>query len=880
MESYFRYWGKAESDGSNYHLLVYHCLDVAAVAAAWWESSPVIRRTFSSAGINIIEERLRAWLLFFVALHDYGKFDVRFQLRAKSIWHRLYPNTNDYTALPAEHDCRHYFHGEAGLFWFMQDNPAISEISRPDSCTGLNFLDDPEPIPYGRWAAWKGWLEAVMGHHGHIRIAEFIPDSRLATMCDVMPGEIDRQARLTWSAELERLFLKPAGLSLKDDPPPPSPLLAGLCSVSDWLGSHCDEKAFRFCHESRDLGVYFNERRKKDARRILEYAGVISRPHGYRGVEELLKREQTPHSVQTLVDALPLESGLTIMEAPTGSGKTEAALAYAWRLVSAGLADSIVFALPTQATANAMLERIEPFATKLFTEHPNVLLAHGSARFNKAFAALKHSALAGYEREDGWIQCSEWLAESRKRVFLGQIGVCTVDQVLISVLPVRHRFVRGFGLGRSVLIVDEVHAYDAYMFGLLEEVLRKQKDSGGSAILLSATLPKTQRLQICAAWSAFPERAEYESPYPLATWTRGGGASCFELDPSQSPAEVIVKIEAIRIADMMPDENLLRRVILAAEAGAQVAVVCNLVDVAQGLARKLRGLTAIPVDLFHARFCYRHRQEKEQDAIHRYGPRGDRREGRILVATQVVEQSLDLDFDWLVTQLCPVDLLFQRLGRLHRHTRKSRLVGFEKPLCTVLLPDGEDYGLHGLIYANTRVLWRTAELLLSAPDRRIVFPAAYRTWIESCYRTDAWGNEPETVEKGYEKFKWEIEEIQRYKARFMVEAAINPFADTDEHVTAVTRDGEMNLIVIPFCRTIRGRMLMDGTTFELLGEYERLESLALNSIGVPKSWRHYFDEPDEGRCWLEMNPDGEGYVGFSKSVIFRYQKDMGLEKEK
>jgi CRISPR-associated endonuclease/helicase Cas3 len=880
LPGYYKYWGKVEKEGINYHLLPYHCLDVAAVVAAWWETSPAIRRSFCSTCDDKTEKQIRAWLLFFTALHDYGKFDIRFQLRSKPIWHLLDPATENYQMLPSEHDCRHYYHGEAGLFWFMQDNPSISEIMTPDQSSGLTFLDDPNVTARERWSSWKVWLEAVMGHHGHIKVAECIPDVALSPVCDVKPGEADRRARKGWLDALERLFLEPAALSIQDNPPSSSQLLAGLCSVSDWLGSRCDEQNFSYQQQPQDLEVYFEQKRKNDAHRILEFAGVISRPHTYGGVKALLDHENSPHSVQTLVDALPLAIGLTIVESPTGSGKTEAALAYAWRLIAAGLADSIVFALPTQATANAILERIEPLANRLFDEHPNVLLAHGSARFNKAFAAPKHSALEGYEKEDGWVQCSEWLAESRKRVFLGQIGVCTVDQVLISVLPVRHRFVRGFGLGRSVLIVDEVHAYDAYMYGLLEEVLRKQRESGGAAILLSATLPESQRRQLCAAWPALPKQPETKSPYPLVTWTRGDATTHLELDPSQLPDEITIIIEPMTADDVLPDEKLLRRMIAAAAAGAQVAVVCNLVDVAQGLARKLRSLTSTPVDLFHARYCYRDRQEKELEAIQHFGPKGQRLEGRILVATQVIEQSLDVDFDWLITQLCPVDLLFQRMGRLHRHVRRSRPAGFEKPSCTIILPKGGDYGLHGLIYANTRVLWRTATMLLAAQDGKIVFPDAYRTWIESCYEEKAWGNEPETVEIGYEKFESEIKDIQRYKARYMVETAMNPFADTDEHVTAVTRDGEMNLIVVPFCRSTKGKMLMDGTIFELQDEYGRLECLALNSIGVPKSWRRYFGEPDEGRCWLEMKQDGEGYVGRSKNVAFHYRKDMGLEKEK
>ncbi len=884
LPAYFRYWGKAEKDGAGYHLLPYHCLDVAAVAAAWWDASPAIRRAFRLCS-DLKKEQMRAWVLFFVALHDYGKFDIRFQIRVKVVWQALYPNAGSYGALPAMWDCLAYYHGERGLAWFMKDHGEMLGLESENAVGGLSFLDEPEAASSDRWLTWKRWLEAVTGHHGQVRPAEYIAAASLPPTCDQRFAEIDRIARTEWLAALEYLFLKPVGLSLGDAPPECSPRMAvfcaGFCSVADWLGSRCDSENFTYNQQPQELSEYFKARLERDARKMLDFAGIVGCPRQYGSVGALLELGNTPRSLQTLVNRLPLEAGLTIVEAPTGSGKTEAALAYAWRLINAGLADSIVFALPTQATANAMLGRLERIAPLLFYDHPNILLAHGSARFNKKFAALKHAALAGYEKEDGWVQCSEWLAESRKRVFLGQIGVCTVDQILISVLPVRHRFVRSFGVGRSILIVDEVHAYDAYMYGLLEEVLRQQKASGGATILLSATLPERQRQQLCAAWDADLELRGEDAPYPLATWTSGGVTTPFELKPEQLPAEITMKVDPIRILEMMPDEVLLRRVVAAAEAGAQVAIVCNPVNVAQGLARKLRALTELPVDLLHARYCYSHRQEKELDAIERFGPVGKRLHGRILVATQVIEQSLDLDFDWLITQLCPVDLLFQRMGRLHRHARPHRPPGFEVPLCTVLLPDGDDYGLHGLIYANTRVLWRTATKLLSAPDGRIVFPDVYRTWIEAVYKKDVWGNEPEVVEKGYEKFKFEIEEIQRYKARYMVDTAANPFADTDEKVMAVTRDGEMNRAIVPYCQTFQGKVLMDGTVLESLDEYRRLEALSLNGVGVPKSWGYYLEKPDdEGRFWLEMEQDGEYYTGRSKGVTFRYHKDIGMEKEK
>lgn len=876
MEQYYRYWGKTEKDGSRYHLLPYHCLDVAAVAAAWWDASLAIRRAFQQ-GSDLPEKQLRAWVLFFIALHDYGKLEIRFQHKVPHVWRLLYPGAATFQAnLPSVYEQKNYHHGDGGLYWYFRDQ---AENSSAESFSFEAALEDADKPDH-----WKPWLEAVTGHHG--RLWEGItPDTPLPVTCDKRFAAIDRTARREWLQALENLFLAPAGLSLAEDPPHcPRIFLAGFCSVADWIGSRSDAENFRYCQEQQKLFTYFQERYENDAPEVLKLAGVIGHTHKYTGIQRLLKPEDTPRMVQNKVDALPLEAALTIIEAPTGSGKTEAALAHAWRLVAAGLADSIVFALPTQATANAMLGRLRRIAPLVFDDNPNLLLAHGMARFNDEFISIKQATIEGYSaEEDGWAQCSQWLAESRKRVFLGQVGVCTVDQVLISVLPVRHRFVRGFGVGRSVLIIDEVHAYDTYMYGLLEAVLSQQKEAGGSAILLSATLPERQREQLCKAWGAKLTGDGEKTQYPLITQVDIAGATPFKLDKADMPDVRTVKVEPVPCDSMTPDETLLRRIIASAEFGAQVGVICNLVDVAQRLARRLRSMTALPVDLFHARYCYSHRQRKEKRAIMRFGPRGKRRTGRILVATQVVEQSLDLDFDWIITQLCPVDLLFQRLGRLHRHDRTGRRpVGFETPLCTVLLPTGKDYGLHGFIYKNTRLLWRTMEMLTGTRYGKIAFPDAYRTWIERVYRAEAWENEPVEITEAYESFAGEVESVKRSLAHQMLERArgrMNPFNDTDDNIVAVTRDGEMSLAVVPFCSTPRGKMLMDGTIYDLVENQRRMEVLTLNTVGVPATWKGYFDHSDEGRFWLETQQEGESYTGSSKSMTFRYHHNFGLEKE-
>ena len=210
-----------------------------------------------------------------------------------------------------------------------------------------------------------------------------------------------------------------------------------------------------------------------------------------------------PRNIQLLIDDLAVQQSLIIIEADTGSGKTEAALAYASRLLAQGLADSITFALPTQATANAMLERLEKVANKIFNGGQNVILAHGKRDFNDRFKKLieQSKRTVNVQGEDeGGAQCSEWLSSSRKRAFLGQIAVTTVDQVMLSAIKsLQHYFVRSFGVGKSVLVIDEIHAYDAYMYGILEAVIKQQRQAGGSVILLSATLPASQKQSLCKA---------------------------------------------------------------------------------------------------------------------------------------------------------------------------------------------------------------------------------------------------------------------------------------------------------------------------------------------------------------------------------------------
>lgn len=846
-----RYWGKAhplDENGPAYHLLPYHCLDVAAIANQWLLLDPSLLSLFERA-TQTKRNDLLPWLLFFVALHDLGKWDVRFQLKAIDIALKLNPSFAD--ADPV----RQYYHDKEGFRWFIYEFESYLFPQQHDQMIH--------------------WMKAVGAHHGEVpRSAD--PDGLLPCASEEVI-EMDTEARRLWIKTLRDLFLENSGAIQSSLPDIPLNLLAGFCSVSDWLGSNSDYFKYN-ADQGTDLAVYL-EQQQATAAKVLKDSGVLKPPVSEGGMS-LLFPGFSPRGIQTKVEEWPLEAGLTIIEAPTGSGKTEAALSYASKLLHAGLADSIIFALPTQATANAMLDRLEEMAQRLFPESSsNIVLAHGKAGYNSTFKNLKKAAggLTFQAKEEAYAQCSQWLGSSRKRVFLGQIGVCTVDQVLLSNLPVRHHFIREFGINRSILIVDEVHAYDSYMNTLLDNVLQHQAKAQGTAILLSATLPSQRRLALLKIWNQNTPQVEAHAPYPLVSHiSTANPLKEWQLARPVESRDVLV--QTFRASDMLPDQQLLKDICTQAQKGAKIAIICNIVGHAQSVARALQSMSQVPVDIFHSRFRFQDRNQKERFVISQYGKHAPVGEGRILVATQVIEQSLDLDFDWMITQLCPVDLLFQRWGRLHRHS-KERPLGFEMPLSTVILPENKNYTPHSYVYENLRVLWRTEQLLNTT--EKVSFPSAYREWIETVYQEEAWENEPELMTKAHDDF-FNEDFSARSRAREISVSHAKIWQDTDSNASLLTRDGEMSLNVIPYILRDRARWDLSGQiNFDKLAEYEKDEVLNLNTVPVPKKWCGYLPQDEEGVFYLPLNAiDHMSWSGETANAMFNYHLDYGLEMEK
>ena len=376
--------------------------------------------------------------------------------------------------------------------------------------------------------------------------------------------------------------------------------------------------------------------------------------------------------------------GLFILEAPMGCGKTEAALATAELTASKCKKNGLFFGMPTQATANGIFPRVISWAEKQSEEfYHTVQLKHGSSAFNETFQKIQRG-IPDEVIESGIIVHS-WFCDSKKAC-LSDFVTATVDQMLMMALKRRHVMLLHLGLSEKVVIIDEVHAYDAYMNQYLERALRWLGAYCTPVILLSATLPSKRRMSLIRAYlgkKKSDECFEKNMAYPLLTWTDNG-----EIKQESLPYSGQQKAARIR---RCRDEDVSHIVRDAVNTGGCVGIIMNTVRRAQSVAELIRSEITDNVLLYHSQYIMPDRGEKEKKILKRTGRESttDVRKGLVVVGTQVLEQSLDIDFDLLITDICPVDLLLQRIGRLHRHDH-DRPDALRLPECCVITDEYEN----------------------------------------------------------------------------------------------------------------------------------------------------------------------------------------------
>jgi CRISPR-associated endonuclease/helicase Cas3 len=720
-------WAKTDSKTGQWHPLLCHMIETSAVASVLWDEilAPGTRDVIADA-LGLPVDQARRWSLFLAGVHDLGKASPTFQRK-----------------------------------WA----PAISKLQQ----LGYRFPANVEPVPHGRATAIalgpmlvdrgidrkvaNELAKLVGGHHGVFDSAIILQSSSPQAV-----GEGMWKESRAWLFDWLALQLKLSGLPGKRQLPGLT-LLAGLTTVSDWIAS--SEEHFPYRTEPVGPHQAFDSLLSESARKATAALAQLGWLVKLRLPEPLNFQQffgiSHPRPVQT--ECIRVSAGLdspslVIVEAPMGEGKTEAALFLAEQQKQHYELRGSFIGLPTQATSNQMFGRVVKALSQGASDGiAHLLLLHGHASLSAEFDDLKRRGQDGFlpssVEPDGpasaQVMAGEWFTY-RKRGLLAPYGVGTVDQALMAALQSKHVFVRLLGLAGKVVVIDEVHAYDTYMSALLERLLAWLRSIGTSVVMLSATLPGSRRVALVRAFAPDCEIWSATQAYPCLTVVSGGETRTLAF--AAAAPEKRIRIEPAPSAPGALAVWIRERI----DSGGCAAVVCNTVGRAQEVYEACS--QAMPgdaddggplVDLLHSRFPFEEREATEQRTLVRFGKPGEARRPAkaVLVATQIIEQSLDIDFDIMVSELPPIDLLFQRAGRLHRHERGRRPTGdlptlglIETPLNSDGVPDFPK--AHRKVYEEHTLL-RTWIALRNRSELRI--PDEIRSGIESVYAEP--GDRPE-----------------------------------------------------------------------------------------------------------------------------------------
>lgn len=791
--NFANFWAKTTSNGMPGISVYDHMINVGCVAQCIAENSMELLAIF----------RLRSSEIgALAALHDIGKISPGFQRKCK-VW--LQENGLDTV--------------ERNGCW---DSSMESDHGKVSHAAIQVFLSESG---FDRNSA-KFISTVLGGHHGRLSRPNdrgYRPDKGISETHSGIDWDLVRKnnAQRVW----DRFAQEAIHISQTEDSPSLW-WLAGLTSVADWIGS--DERFFPQDRQAR------SENASLLARNALDIIGllppVLKNDFSFEKIFGFPPNEMQVKALGTITGP-----GVYVIEAPMGMGKTEAALGVAYQLIVSGKAKGIYFALPTQATSNRIHLRMNEFLQRIAPMALANRLIHGNSwlmdvDFSLCPVATETKEPTSEDARSG----RDWFA-SAKRALIAPFGVGTVDQALLGVVAAKHFFVRHFALAGKVVILDEIHSYDLYTETLIDVLITTLEKLGCTVIILSATLTGKRRGKIVESPNNTPDDAEL--PYPLVTGRKDG--------QSIKPVAAAAPVSRVIKVDFIYRDNATQEAIALARRGGAVLWICNTVDAAQKQYQLLMRLAnkEFPLGLLHSRFPFWRREALEAEWMVRFGKNGATRCGSILVSTQIVEQSVDLDADLLITELAPTDMLLQRLGRLWRHERENRLTGLTPRICIIdeihslstfqsMAPDDIVKALSGKakVYAPF-VLLRSLEVWKN--HSQVLIPSQIRLLLESTYEDRE--NEPESWQ--FLSDEW-----------FGTDSAKKMLASRNTNLWQValedeegvqTRINEMPTFALVLCRSIRKdeAVFLDDSRGKLGSDQHRLataKAIHKNMVKIPE----------------------------------------------
>lgn len=669
-------------------------------------------------------EKLFSTLKFCALVHDIGKLTIVFQSR---------------------------------IYDAVDFSPFAVCVELPKSSSLVNAPNTPHALASEAILLKLGCREGVASiagaHHGR--------PSALADVCDQISGACTavenfygkrgkyRQLfEVLWKEWID-FSLECAGFSELSDLPdmavPAQVVISGMLVMADWIASNTTYFPLISADQKGEFGDY--PKRIENAWTTIGFPNMWESKARFGLDDEAFKERfgflPNPTQADIISTATDAESsGIYVIEAPMGLGKTEAALALSEILAARAGAGGMFFGMPTQATSNGIFPRLEKWADGLAEDEQTLLaikLAHGNAALNEDYRELftGHSNL-NIESDSGLI-VHDWFS-GRKQTLLSDFVIGTVDQLLMAALKQKHVMLKHFGLSGKVVVVDECHAYDAYMSQYLDMAIKWLGIYKVPVIILSATLPEKRRAELIEAYAdsekhrakhteahvdkkTADEAWKHSLAYPLLTYTENNTvkqkALAFDGENKEVSVRRIIRDEVAATAGY------------AVERGGCVGVIVNTVRKAQEIAAELQ--SAFPkaeVIIMHAQFIMTDRAKREEQILKRVGKHStpESRHGLIIVGTQVLEQSLDLDFDLMITELCPMDLLLQRTGRLHRHNR-VRPQGLETASCFVLDETDDSFDSGSAAIYGEWLLMRTRALL----PNKLTIPSDIPLLVQQTY---------------------------------------------------------------------------------------------------------------------------------------------------